>query len=387
MAPAAPNAPIGIYIHIPFCSHICPYCDFNTYRGQEALIPRYVEALRRDIATQAEQIESPAATIYLGGGTPSLLRPEQVEALLRACQEAFSLPRDLEITLEANPNRVDRSYFEGLLEAGVNRLSIGAQTFDYRGLRTLGRQHEAADVERAFMLARDAGFDNISLDLIFGWPGQELGVWKRDLESVLALPGGPPEHLSLYSLIVEPGTPMADAVNRGILTALDDDATADMYETAIDLLEKAGWIHYEVANWARDPSLQSRHNLNYWRNGEYAAFGAGAHGRIGSRRWMNHLRPVTYIEAIECGENSESNGEELSESTQIGETMMLGLRLLREGVTDSEFQERHGCTLEGAHSTQLSELSALGLLNWNGDRATLTHRGLLLANDVCARFL
>lgn len=381
MAPLPNDAPAGIYIHIPFCRHICPYCDFNTYRGLEALIPRYVEAVVRDIASHERMA---AQTVYFGGGTPSLLAPEQIGRILDACRAAFDLDADAEITLEANPNGVDTAWFAGVRNAGVNRLSIGAQTFDRKGLRVLGRQHEAEDAIAAINAARTAGFDNVSLDLIFGWPGQSLEHWQRDLETVISLPI---EHCSLYSLIVEPGTPMADAVTRGVLTVLDDDATADLYEIAIDTLAAAGWTHYEIANWALRPAFASRHNLVYWRNGAYAALGAGAHGRIGSERFMNHLKPLTYIEAIESGAVPHSNTEHLAPDLQMGETMMLGLRLLEEGVTANAFAVRHGVGLHDHFGSQIDELASLGLLEWDGERLRLTSRGALLANDVCVRFL
>lgn len=385
MAPFPNDAPVGIYIHIPFCHHICPYCDFNTYRGLEPLIPRYVDALVQDLAQSANGM--PAGTVYFGGGTPSLLEPEQIERILTACRDSFALDPAAEITLEANPNGAGAAWFANVRASGVNRLSIGVQTFDRKGLRVLGRQHEAADVIAAIDAARTAGFENISLDLIFGWPGQTMEQWKRDLETISTLSGGPPQHCSLYSLIVEPGTPMADAVTRGVLAVVDDDAAADLYETAIDTLAAAGWTHYEIANWARAPQFASQHNLIYWRNGAYAAFGAGAHGRLGNERFMNHLKPLTYVQAIESGASPHSNTEFLGPDLQMGETMMLGLRLLEEGVTTAEFEARHGLPLHAHFGTQIDELTALGLLDWNGSRLRLTARGALLANDVCARFL
>jgi len=401
MAPLSNDAPVGVYIHIPFCRHICPYCDFNTYRGLEPLIPRYADALVRDITSNRHLERSretspgpsgtpmpiPAQTVYFGGGTPSLLEPEQIGRILAACRETFALDPVTEITLEANPNGVDARWFEAVRATGVNRLSIGAQTFDHKGLRVLGRQHEATDVVAAVGAARRAGFENISLDLIFGWPGQTLDQWQNDLDTILSFPGGPPEHCSLYSLIVEPGTPMADAVTRGVLTVVDDDTVADLYERAIAALSGAGWTHYEIANWAREPRFASQHNLVYWRNGAYAAFGAGAHGRIGNERFMDHLQPATYIDAVESGASPHSNTEYLSPELQMGETMMLGLRLLDEGVTAEEFLIRHGVALSDRFGPQIDELAGMGLLDWDGRRLRLTARGTLLANDVCARFL
>jgi oxygen-independent coproporphyrinogen-3 oxidase len=388
MAPAPPDAPLGLYLHIPFCAHVCPYCDFNTYAGQEVLIPRYVAALEREIARQGEALGGrAAATIFFGGGTPSLLPPADVARLVDACRAAFAVAPDAEVTLEANPTSVDAHYFGDLMAAGVNRLSLGVQTLRHRGLRRLGRNHEAADARAAFRAAREAGVTNISLDLIFGWPGQTIRDWEEDLEDVLGWDADGPEHLSLYSLIVEPGTPLAEAVTRGIVTVPDDDATADLYEAAIARLAKAGFRHYEVANWARDPSLVAKHNVIYWRNGDYAGLGAGAHGHIAGCRTMNHLLPATYCAAVERGEAPVSNSETIAPPTAMGETMMLGLRLLDEGVIAAEFELRHGAALADVYGPIIADVTGMRLLEAVGDRMRLTARGLMVANDVCARFL
>jgi oxygen-independent coproporphyrinogen-3 oxidase len=385
--PALPGEPLGIYLHIPFCAHICPYCDFNTYAGQGELLPRYVAAMEREIARQGDSLgRRAAATIFFGGGTPSLLNGEQIARLIQACRYAFDFPADAEITLEANPNSLDVPTCVALLDAGVNRLSLGVQTQDRRGLRVLGRRHEAADARSAFQAARETGFDNLSLDLIFGWPGQSLEAWRQDLECVLGWDGSP-EHLSLYHLIIEPGTPMADAVNRGILYPPDDDASADLYELAIELLAEAGYEHYEVANWCRTPKLRSRHNLIYWRNGEWTGIGAGAHGQIDGHREMQHLLPKAFIEAIERGEAPISNVECITPEHACGETMMLGLRLLQDGISTDAFAARHGCQLQAIYGETINELADLEMLDVSTDRVRLTHSGLIVANDVCARFL
>jgi oxygen-independent coproporphyrinogen-3 oxidase len=397
-APARPSDPVGIYLHVPFCAHVCPYCDFNTYAGQEGLIPRYVEALRREIAGYAPALAGrEVATIFLGGGTPSLLSPAQVGSLLAACRAIAPVQADAEVTLEANPNGIDAPYLAALREAGVNRLSIGAQTLSRRGLRTLGRLHEPEQVAAALTAARQAGFDNVSLDLIFGWPGQTAESWRDDLDRVLggALgdaaygegDGCVPDHLSLYSLIVEPGTPMAEAVARGILVPLDDDAAADRYEAAIERLAEAGWLHYEVANWAAGPGRQSRHNRLYWRNGDYLGLGAGAHGYLHGTRGMNHPLPATYAAAVEAGRTARATEEVIAPRTAMGETMMLGLRLLEDGVAFAAFAARHGVDLDGVFGPDLADLQGRGLLERLPDRVRLTRRGLLLANDVCARFV
>ena len=389
-APAGLAEPIGMYLHVPFCAHICPYCDFNTYAGdaQLALVPRYVEALRREIVRQGEEHGCPAAgTVFIGGGTPSLLTPEQIGAVIDACREGFDVAPDAEVSMEANPNGLDAATAAGFLAAGVTRLSLGVQTVHRRGLRTLGRQHEAEDARAAYVAAREAGFTSVSLDLIFGWPGQTVDGWRDDLDTVLAWPGGGPDHLSLYSLIVEPGTPFADAVARGIMRPLDDDASADLYEMAMARLGKAGFEHYEVANWARTPADRSRHNVTYWRNGSWAGIGAGAHGQWPGRRELQHLLPRTFIEAVEAGQSPVSNVDEVTPRMAMGETMMLGLRLIQDGVGEDAFAARHGLSLADAFGDTVEGLEAMGLLARDRGRVRLTPRGLMVANDVCVRFL
>jgi oxygen-independent coproporphyrinogen-3 oxidase len=388
LAPASPAAPIGIYLHVPFCTHICPYCDFNTYAGQSDLIPAYVDALQRDLLREQTAIgRRQVASLFFGGGTPSLLAADQIAELIACAHGLFDLAPDAEITLEANPTGLTESYLRDLRTAGINRLSIGLQTTDHRGLRRLGRMHEAADADAAVANAVAAGFDRISLDLIFGWPGQTGESWERDLRTVLEWSDGAVSHLSLYSLIVEPGTPMADAVGRGIVTVPDDDAAADLYEQAIAMLGEAGWVHYEIANWARSAEQGSVHNRIYWRNGEYLGLGAGAHGRVGSIRTMRHLLPATYIRMLERGETAVSNAEEIDGPTAEGETMMLGLRLLEEGVGRQAFLERHGRSLDEAFGPVIEEHVRIGMIESADDRIRLTVRGMMLANDVCAAYL
>ena len=392
VAPAGVGDDFGVYIHVPFCAHICPYCDFNTYAGQSARIPRYVEAVKRETALWASQFAGrKAGTIFIGGGTPSQLETKQINEVLDSCRSSFSVAPHAEVTVEANPNDLDEIYCSELLEAGVNRISIGAQTLDRRGLRVLGRLHEADHVAEAVAAARRAGFVNLSLDLIYGWPGQTIERWQSDLCQILAgdIGGSPPEHLSLYGLIVEPGTPMADAVQRGILTPVDDDGSADFHELAMSLLDRAGWIHYEIANWAASVNTASRHNAIYWRNGDYAGIGAGAHGHNRGRRTMNQPSPRRYIQMLEGGHSPVTNVEEIDERTAMGETMMLGLRLLVNGVSHLAFRERHGVSIVDQFGSQISRLTSQGLLESDaGNRSVrLTQRGQFLANSVCAEFV
>lgn len=384
-APLPADAPIGVYIHIPFCTRICPYCDFNTYARQEHLIPEYVEALIGEMdLTLAAIGPRPAQSIFFGGGTPSLLPPELVARLIDAVRERFPLPDDAEVSLEANPETIDAATLDGFLQAGVNRISLGVQTQQARGLKVLGRAHKPDVPERALAAARAAGVDNFSVDFIFGWPNQTMAEWEDDLDSILRWQ---PDHLSLYSLIVEPGTPYERAVQRGILTVPDEDTTADMYERALDRLAAAGWHHYEISNWARTPEHRSRHNLLYWRNGHYLGLGAGAHAHLDNVRSSNIRLPAKYIAAVREGRLPIDEREELDETTAMAETMMLGLRLPEEGVSAAAFAARHGRELEEIYGRELTDLTDAGLLHWDGEHARLTRRGLLLANEVAARFL
>lgn len=389
-APAPPGAEFGVYVHIPFCAHICPYCDFNTYAGISQLIPDYVTAVVREISRQGAEFAGRRATsLFFGGGTPSQLSGTQVGQIITAAREHFDFMPNAEITIETNPNDLSEAYCSTLLDAGVNRLSIGAQTLDRRGLRTLGRQHEAASTLSSLADAHRAGFRNVSLDFIYGWPGQSAERWKNDLAQILAgAEGGvTPQHLSLYSLIVEPGTPMADAVARGILTPIDDDTTADFAEIAQETLTQAGWLHYEIANWACAPAFVSRHNAIYWRNGDYAGIGAGAHGHADHQRVMNQPSPQRYITTLAGDGNPRTNVEVIAAETAIGETMMLGLRLLTTGVNREAFVLRHGVDLDDLFAEQIARMQSQGLIVDDGNAIRLTERGAMLANAVAAEFL
>lgn len=388
IAPSPSDAPVGIYIHIPFCAHICPYCDFNTYAGKDDLIPRYVDAVVRELAMRTGEVGGRlAATVYFGGGTPSLLSPGQIETILDAARSSYDVLPNAEITMEANPNGLDRERLVGYRAAGVDRMSIGAQTLDRRGLRRLGRQHEAVDVLDSVREARNAGFERLNLDFIFGWPGQDREIWRSDLRRVLELGDQGPDHLSLYSLIIEPGTPYADAAARGILHIPDDDEAADLYEDAIAILDEAGWNHYEIANWARTPDRYSRHNAIYWQHGDYLGIGAGAFGTVRGRRVMNQLLPERYINALEDGALPHSNTEDVEGDTSFGETMMLGLRLLDDGVDAGAFAARHGEDLFDRFGEQIARMQDVGLLQRTDRGVRLTPRGMMLANDVAAEFL
>ncbi|MCS7221929.1 MAG: radical SAM family heme chaperone HemW [Anaerolineae bacterium] len=387
--------PLGLYIHIPFCQRKCPYCDFNTYAGLDRLFNPYVEALTQEIRRTGEALEHPvASTLFLGGGTPTVLPVELLADVLTACRQAFQLSPDVEITSEANPGTVDQACFSGLRALGVNRLSMGVQSFDPEELRFLGRIHGANEAEAAFHAARAAGFENINLDLIYGLPGQKPETWLATLDRAIALE---PEHISLYSLTIEEGTPFARWAAEGRIAYPDDDLAAELYELASERLQAAGYVQYEISNWARhasmppfadqNPRFACQHNLIYWRYQPYLGFGAGAHSMQPGRRWWNLRSPQAYIQRIREGKSAEGGHEVISERLGMGEMMMLGLRLVREGVSDVAFQRRWGVSLAEIFGPVLDELEALGLLERLPGRVRLSPRAYLIGNQVFARFL
>jgi len=384
--PLPDSAPAGIYVHIPFCRYICPYCDFNVYARQDELIPAYVAALEREMATAAEVYPpaGPSPTLFIGGGTPSLLRPEQIAAIIDAAARHVGLAPDAEITMESNPDNLSAEYCRDLLAAGVNRLSIGVQSLQAPGLKVLGRLHGPAGAERAFEAARKAGIDNLSLDFIYGWPGQTPEQWVADLERILAWE---PEHVSLYALIIEEGTPYQRAVRRGSLRPVEDDDVAAYYDRAVERLAAAGWEHYEISNWARQPERRSIHNTIYWQNGRYYGIGAGAHSYLGTTRASNIRLPARYIEAAATGGLPRAESEEITPEIAMAETMMLGLRLLIDGVSARDFQARHGVDLEARYGEVIDRFAGMGLIERVNDCVRLTPQGAMVSNAVLAEFL
>lgn len=406
--PGGGDAALGLYIHIPFCERKCPYCDFNTYAGLQPQFQATVAALCAEMERWADALRGrTVSSIFLGGGTPTVLDAAQLGQLFDAVRRCFTLAEGCEITSEANPGTVDQAKFAALHSLGVNRLSLGVQSFQPDELRFLGRIHGVEDVYTAVAAARRAGFDNINLDFIFGLPRQPLAAWRDTLEQALALQ---PEHLSLYSLIVEPQTPLYHWVESGQVDAPDDDAAADLYEYAMDRLGRAGYLHYEVSNWAQrrpgetdrglnrvTPVCASRHNLLYWRNGEYLGVGPGAHshlraagersGAAVSRRWGNRKPVAGYVKRVQAGDSVAESSEVVTGAAAMGETMMLGLRLVREGVAFERFRRLHGASLPEVFAQEIADLTAQGLLHSDGERVTLTARGLMVGNQVFARFL
>ena len=376
---------VSVYVHIPFCRSKCAYCDFNSYAGLEYLFEPYVQALARDIRLVGEGLSLQSRTIYLGGGTPTVLPLSLLEEVLSALRQAFRMANDVEITIEANPGTVDSDYLAGLLDLGVNRLSLGVQSLDDGLLRLLGRIHTAAEAVESYNLARQAGLANISLDLIYGVPHQTLELWQSTLRQTLSLQ---PDHLSLYALTLEEHTPLARQVARGEIPSPDDDLAADMYILAEEMLVEAGYVHYEISNWAGPISNHKcRHNLTYWRNQPYLGFGAGAHSYFGDRRWHNFLSPMEYTVRLNVGMGSCAHSEDIDRATEMADTMILGLRLVEEGVSFEGFAGRFGERLESLYESELGDLEQLGLVEVTAERVRLTPRGRLLGNEVFERFL
>lgn len=384
--------PLALYVHIPFCHVRCTYCAFNVYTKRERLIAPYMAALRREIALAASDKRRPALSVYFGGGTPSLVPADEIAATLDACRAAFALQPAAEITLELNPESGDEAYLLALRHAGVNRLSIGMQSVHAEELKLYARLHTLDDVRRAIRRARAAGFENISLDLIYGSPRQTLSMWQDSLRAALALE---PEHISFYGLSIEEGTTFERWARSGRIAEPDPDLAADMYEWATDELVTAGFEQYEISNWAR-PGAESRHNLQYWRCEPYLGLGAGAHGYANGVRYDTALRPEAYIARIDGQRAPQAfpltaaveHVEAIDQPTAMAEWMIMGLRLVRDGIDPEEFRARFGVSLASIYASEIEPLRAAGLLDSGKDgRLRLTRRGRLLGNQVFLAFI
>jgi oxygen-independent coproporphyrinogen III oxidase len=403
----------SLYFHIPFCTHRCAYCDFNTYAGQEESIPAYVNALCREVEFMGSKFPSPGRkvhTIFFGGGTPSLLSPKQFESIFQAIRKNFALPDDVEITIEANPGTVSHNDLVDLRSLGINRISYGVQSANPNELRMLERAHDFFDVIDAVTYSRKAGFNNLNLDLIYGLPEQTLASWQSTVQRILDLH---PEHISAYALTLEHGTPFGRWASKGLLPLPDPDLAAEMYEWLSDILEANGYVQYEISNWAgniassgaerrRDtpdhPTFACRHNLQYWRSLPYLAFGAGAHGYANGHRYSNILRIKTYIDRLSNIDDpvyrmefprspATVNLHKQSRQDELSDYMINNLRLVQAGVSDADFRSRFGQGLMDVYASELQELVSFGLLEWHGHSIRLTQRGRLLGNQVFMRFV
>ena len=375
----------GIYIHVPFCRSRCSYCDFATGTFEAALADAYVGALVCEIESfEFDGALAEVDTVYFGGGTPSLLTPLQVSRVLKAVRRRFDVDARAEVTLELNPGTVTPEHLRALREAGVNRASFGAQTFDDRELKRLGRTHTADETRRTFKDLRAAGFDNISFDLIAGLPRQTLRAWERNLEEALALR---PEHLSLYLLEVHEGTPLAEQIRQGRYSTPDPDLAAEMYRVMVERAHAAGYEQYEISNFCL-AGRESRHNLKYWTGAPFYGFGNSAHSFDGRRtRWANERDARAYVKLIEEKGAAIVAREELDERGAGAEALFLGLRLLSKGVDLAEHRARFRLDVRADYAADLARFDEAGLIELDGDVLRLTPAGALLSNEVFAAFV
>jgi len=392
--------PLSLYLHIPFCSLKCSYCDFNSYAGLEALVRPYVDALLAETGLWRDAVRGrPVATVFFGGGTPSLLPLGELERVMVSLRDAFDLDPQAEVSLEANPGTVNPAYLRGLLGLGVNRLSLGVQSFHNDELATLDRIHTAEEAGETYHWARQAGFRRINLDLIYGLPEQPPERWQATLEQAIELA---PDHLSLYALTVEEGTRLAYDIDHSRVPGPDPDAQAAMYEWSSERLAQAGYRQYEISNWSR-PGEECRHNLVYWRNGEWLGLGAGAHSHFDGFRFADVYSPKQYIRRVqETAQRGKPEPgdirsllktmrqvayvEEQTPELAMADTAILALRL-NEGLDLADFRDRFGQELGSVYGPALDELSDLGLIQRVDGRIRLTARGRLLANEVFVRLL
>ena len=378
----ASPGPIGVYVHIPFCSIRCAYCDFPTVAGRDDRIEAYLDALVREIGAMQRDLPGSADTVFVGGGTPSRLEPAQLARVLDAVGRRFSVRNDAEITLEGNPESLTRERLEGYRAAGVTRISVGVQSLDDAVLRRAGRAHDGAESIRALRDARRAGFPDVSADLIAGLPGERLDGWAETLRRVM---DQGPDHVSVYLLETDKDTPLSRGVRNGRVVVADDDALAAAYQTTVAVLEAGGWLLYEISNFAR-PGKRSRHNLKYWSDEPYAGFGNGAHGYVAGVRRANRRDVDGYIAAVERGEDPAEWNEPFDSRRRLAEALFLGLRR-REGVDLSALAARYGEDPLSVWAEAWRLGAEAGLVEEGDGRTRLTPEGRLRSNALFAEFV
>jgi oxygen-independent coproporphyrinogen-3 oxidase len=381
----------GLYVHWPFCLAKCPYCDFNSHVREGVDQRRWRDALLRELAHYAEETQADArgqalTSLFFGGGTPSLMAPDTVHAVIDAAQRHWGTAPELEVTLEANPTSIEAGRFRGFRDAGVNRISIGVQALDDRALSFLGRQHSAAQARSALEIGRNT-FGRMSFDLIYARPGQTLDEWRRELELALDLAGG---HISLYQLTIETGTAFEQRVARGDFRLPDEETQAALFDWTANRLDQAGLPAYEISNHAR-PGDASRHNLTYWRYGDYVGIGPGAHGRItvGSRKFATrqHRAPEAWLDAVEREGHATRQRDEIASADRLNEMTMMGLRLA-EGIPAARFVAETGRPLEDVlDPRRLRRLIEGGFLALEGERLRATAEGRARLNAVLGELL
>ncbi|MEQ8673405.1 MAG: radical SAM family heme chaperone HemW [Aggregatilineales bacterium] len=378
---------LAIYLHIPFCTTKCTYCAFNTYTNLQQLIPQFVESLIKEIViVGASNPYRDVSSIYFGGGTPSLLSPLELDSILDALYMNFPIKKSCEISFEANPNDLNLGYLRQLRAFGINRLSIGMQSANPHELKLFDRRHDVSEVEGAFDCARQAGFENVNLDLIYGLPAQKVDDWRHSLEYALLLK---PEHISLYALGLEDGTPLKNWVENGALASPDDDLAADMYDLATTQMAERGYTQYEISNWSK-PGYACQHNMQYWRNLPYIGLGPGAHGFAGQKRYSTILSPQRYIKRLH--DNSETfefpenpviaNLVLIDREAEIAETVITGLRLLDEGIIRKTFFNRFGVDMADYYGDRLTKFVEHKLMTIDSESIKITPQGRLLSNLI-----
>ncbi|MGD2197988.1 radical SAM family heme chaperone HemW [Lysinibacillus fusiformis] len=375
----------GVYIHIPFCHQICNYCDFNKFYFKNQPVDEYIEALGKEMALATQK--NPESfrhieTIFLGGGTPTALSPQQLDKLLTLIRTYIPMNCVTEFTSEANPDELSAEKLQVLFEGGVNRLSMGVQSFDQGLLQKIGRTHSNEHVYETIALAKKIGFQNISIDLMYGLPGQTMAQWKDSLEKALALDL---PHFSAYSLIVEPKTIFYNQYAKGKLLLPTEDLEADMYDVLMQQMELHGLQQYEISNFAK-PGYYSEHNKIYWDNDEYAGFGAGAHGYLAGVRYSNHGPLKKYMETVFAGELPIVHEHEVSQAEKREEQMFLGLRKT-EGVKHKIYEEKLKVPIVAHYDSVLKELVSKGLLEHDDVGVRLTRKGRFVGNEVFQQFL
>jgi oxygen-independent coproporphyrinogen III oxidase len=381
----------SIYIHIPFCRHICTYCAFNTYADMDDSIQPFVDALCKEIAFVGKsKADLSVHTVFFGGGTPSMLSITQFGQILGVIKASFVLDKDAEITIEANPNDLTHDYLIGLREVGIDRLSVGMQSSNERELKLYERQHSHEITIEAIALARQAGFKNISLDLIFGNPEQTIDEWQATLEKALDLK---PQHISLYGLEVKGGTVLKKQIQQGLVHKPNDDLAADMYELADETMQQAGLRQYEISNWSLQ-GFQARHNLQYWHNLPYLGLGAGAHGYANQTRTIVIRHPGRYIQAMNGTNLKEfprspatSKATLVDEDTEISETIMVGMRLTEEGIQRKTFFERFGVDVYEIRKPTIDKYVGLGMVLLDADCVRFSQAGRLLSNLILSELI
>ena len=374
---------LGLYLHIPYCLHKCGYCDFNSHPENQVESVHYVEALLKEIKFYSTTLKSyNVPTVFMGGGTPTILPPSQLKKILDTVRQGFNLTSDCEITIEANPATIKLETLQEIHAAGYNRISIGVQSFDEKELQLLERVHNEEEIHSTVHRARSANFENLSMDLMFALPDQSTEKWQSHLKQATAKN---PDHLSTYNLTIEPATAFFKLHEKGKLCLPHEDIQLEMYETTIQVLEDAGYSQYEISNFSK-PGMESQHNINYWNNGEYLGVGAGASSYLNGERSKNINLPSIYIREIETKASAVDTRERLEPLQAMGETLMLGLRLLK-GVSIDVFENRFQVSFQKVYGKVVESLLNQELITLNENRIALSRKGLFLADSVILKFM